>query len=184
MTHTRTHTQIKRESKWDVRSFQSVMYRIVSVENRECIMGCWPATSCSSTVTHSNNTGFWIHDSTTVGDETFWPQYIILTQSGPLTHTCLQGANVSLDRLLERKQRNRQKDSADLYPLRSAPLLPSNFSPLLSSPTPFNLPIISSSSHFPFLLASFRFIPCRQFSLPSVDLTPQLSNLTQIWQQH
>ena len=121
-------------------------------------------------MTHSNNTGFWIHDSTTVGDETFWPQYIILTQSGPLTHTCLRGANVSLDKLLEGKQRNRQKDSADLYPLRSAPLVPSNFSPLLSSPTPFNLPIISSSSHFPFLLASFSFPPHHLpfHSMPSV----------------
>lgn len=105
-------------------------------------------TSYSGTVTHHNNIGLWIHDSTNVGDEAFWPQYIILTQSGTLSHTCLWGANVSLDRLLEKKQCNRQKDSADLYPLCSAPFAPSNFCFLLFCPLWLPLTYL----HFPFLL--------------------------------
>lgn len=118
-------------------------------------------TSHSSTVTHHDNIGLWIHDSTNVGDEAFWPQYIILTQSGTLSHTCLWGANVSLDRLLEKKQCNRQKDSADLYPLCSAPLAPSNFCFLLFCP--LWLPL--TSLHFPFpLISSLLVLPSFSFS--------------------
>lgn len=73
-------------------------------------------------------------------------------------------------------------------------------SPLLSSPTPFNLPsfpLLSfpfppdplfsfHSSFLPslFLLTIFLLISCCQLSPPSEDLAPQLSNLAEIWQQH
>lgn len=53
-------------------------------------------------MTRRNNTGRLMRDSTTTGDEAFWPQYIILTQS----RIGEQGANVSAH-WLESRQKGR-----------------------------------------------------------------------------